>query len=85
MTTPRPKVSPALIACQAIADATQCTPTLALDLGIKVAARRLPLAQALAAARLGTPGRGHPFDLDLLAALRTPDQSRRRPPAKTTV
>lgn len=49
------RISPALVACQAIADATQCTPTLALDLGMKVAARRLPLATAIAAARLGTP------------------------------
>lgn len=55
--TPNPRLSPALMACQAIADATQCTATLALDLGIKVAARRLPLATAIAAARLGTPTR----------------------------
>lgn len=52
-----PKLSPVLLACQAIADATLCTPSLALDLGIKVASRRLPLATAIAAARLGTPPR----------------------------
>lgn len=85
MPTTARRVSPALIACQAIADATQCTPTLALDLGIKVAARRLPLAQAISAARLGTPNRAHPFDLDLLAALRTPTPSDSRRPRKTTV
>jgi hypothetical protein len=49
------RISPALTYTQAITDATHCTPTLALDLGIKVAARRLPLATAIAAARLGTP------------------------------
>lgn len=84
-TTPARRISPALIACQAITDATQCTPTLALDLGIKVAARRLPLAQAITAARLGTPNRAHPFDLDLLGALRKPDLTPARQPRKTTV
>lgn len=56
---PNPRLSPALMACQAIADVTNCTPTLALDLGIKVAARRLTLSRAITAARFGTPDRPH--------------------------